>query len=161
MLRLTMLCTATTLLGTMATMATPLCMARGALMPKLMLMLRPRPRLMLRLTMLSTATTLPGTVDTTDTASSTARGVLTLMQKLRLRLRLMLRPRPTTLSMATTLLDMLPTRTSTCTERGAPMPRLMLSLTCTATDMATPTGHTTATTTASKGVQNYNRMLCF
>merc|ERR1712156_766136 len=150
-----MLCTATTLLGTMATMATPSCMARGALMPKLML--RPRPRLMLRLTMLSTATTLPGTVDTTDTASSTARGVLTLMPKLRLRLRL----RPTTLSTATTPLDMLPTRTSTCTERGALVPRLTLSLTCTATDTATPTGPTTATTTASKGVQNYNRMLCF
>merc|ERR1711994_645218 len=147
MLRLTMLCTATTLLGTMATMATPSCMARGALM--------------LRLTMPSMATTLPGTVDTMDMASSTARGVLTLMPKLRLGLRLMLRPRPTTLSTATTLLDMLPTRTSTCTERGAPMPRLTLSLTCTATDMATPTGPTTATTTASKGVQNYNRMLCF
>merc|ERR1711874_783038 len=123
----------------------------GALMPKLMLMLRPRPRLMLRLTMLSMVTTLLGTVDTTDTASSTARGVL----------RLMLRPRPTTLSTATTPLDMLPTLTSTCTERGAPMPRLTLSLTCMATDMATPTGLTTATTTASKGVQNYNRMLCF
>merc|ERR1711899_488423 len=132
-------------------------------MPKLMLMLMlmPRPRLMLRLTMLSMVTTLLGTVDTTDTASSTARGVLTLMPKLRLRLRLMLRPRPTTLFTATTLLDMLPTRTSTCTERGAPMPRLTLSLTCTATDTATPTGPTTATTTASKGVQNYNRMLCF
>merc|ERR1712158_155370 len=129
---------ATTLLGTMATMATPSCMARGALMPRLMLMLRPRPRLMLRLTMLSTVTTLLGTVDTTDTASSTARGALTLMPKLRLRLRLMLRLRPTTLSTATTPLDMLPTRTSTCTERGAPMPRLTLSLT-TATDMATPT----------------------
>merc|ERR1712004_817523 len=138
-----MLCTATTLLGTMATMATPSCMARGALMPK--------PMLMLRLTMLSTVTTLPGTVDTTDTVSSTARGALTLMLKLR----------PTTLSTATTPLDMLPTRTSTCTERGAPMPRLKLSLTCTATDMAMPTGPTTATTTASKGVQNYNRMLCF
>merc|ERR1712156_292343 len=109
----------------------------------------------------SMATTLPGTVDTTDTASSTARGVLTLMPKLRLRLRLMLRLRPTTLSMVTTPLDMLPTRTSTCTERGAPMPRLTLSLTCTATDMATPTGPTMATTTASKGVQNYDRMLCF
>merc|ERR1711899_671101 len=103
--------------------------------------------------MLSMVTTLLGTVDTTDTASSTARGVLTLMPKLR--------PRPTTLSTATTPLDMLPTLTSTCTERGAPMPRLTLSLTCTATDMATPTGLTTATTTASKGVQNYNRMLCF
>merc|ERR1712156_1406033 len=133
--------------------------ARGVLM--LMPMPRLRPRLMLRLTMLSTATTLPGTVDTTDTASSTARGALTLMPKLRLRLRLMLRLRPTTLSMGTTPLDMLPTHTSTCTERGAPMPRLTLSLTCTATDMATPTGPTTATTTASKGVQNYNRMLCF
>merc|ERR1712117_604017 len=99
----------------------------------------------------SMATTLPGTVDTTDTASSTARGVLTLMPRLR----------PTTLSTATTPLDMLPTHTSTCTERGAPMPRLTLSLTCTATDMATPTGPTTVTTTASKGVQNYNRMLCF
>merc|ERR1712066_183121 len=116
-------------------------------------MLRQRPRLMLRLTMLSTATTLPGTVDTTDTVSSMARGALTLMP--------MLRPRPTTLSTATTPLDMLPTRTSTCTERGAPMPRRKLSLTCTATDMATPTGPTTATTTASKGVQNYDRMLCF
>merc|ERR1712029_557619 len=102
---------------------------------------------MLRLTMLSMATTLPGTVDTTDTASSTARGVLT--------------PKPTTLSTATTPLDMLPTRTSTSTERGALMPRLTLSLTCTATDMATPTGPTSATTTASKGVQNYNRMFCF
>merc|ERR1719228_1698248 len=102
---------------------------------------------MLRLTMLSTATTLPGTVDTTDTASSMARGAL----------RLMLRLSPTTLSTATTPLDMLPTRTSTCTERGAPMPRLTLSLTCTATVMVTPTGPTTATTTASKGVQNYNR----
>merc|ERR1711953_681216 len=121
-------------------------------------MLRLRPRLMLRLTMLCTDTTLLGTVDTTDTASSTARGVLTLMPKLRPRLRLMLRPRPTTLSTATTPLDMLPTRTSTCTERGAPMPRLTLSPTCTATDMATPTGPTTGTTTASKGVQNYNRM---
>merc|ERR1712004_895367 len=138
-----MLCTATTLMG--ATMATPSCTARGALMPKLMLMLR--------LTMPSMATTLPGTVDTTDTASSTARGVLTLMPMLMLR--------PTTLSTATTPLDMLPTRTSTCTERGAPMLRLTLSLTCTAMDMATPTGPTTATTTASKGVQNYNRMLCF
>merc|ERR1712080_396609 len=104
---------------------------------------------MLRLTMPSMATTLPGTVDTTDTASSTARGGLTL------------RLRPTMLSTATTPLDMLPTRTSTCTERGAPMPRLTLSLTCTAMDTATPTGPTTATTTASKGVQNYNRMFCF
>merc|ERR1712079_192543 len=120
-------------------------------------MQKPRPRLMLRLTMLSTATTHPGTVDTTDTASSTERGALTLMPKLRLRPRLMLRPRPTTLSTATTPLDMLPTRTSTCTEREAPMPRLTLSLTCTAMDMATPTGPTAATTTASKGVQNYNR----
>merc|ERR1712088_1032070 len=103
--------------------------------------------------MLSTATTLPGTVATTDMVLSTARGVLTLMPMLRLR--------PTTLSTATTPLDMLPTLTSTCTERGALMPRLTLSLTCTATDMATPTGLTTATTTASKGVQNYNRMFCF
>merc|ERR1711994_722648 len=151
--------TATTLPGTVATTDMALSTARGVLM--LMPMLRLRPRLMLRLTMLCTATTLPGTADTTDTASSMARGALTLMPKLRLRLRLMLRLRPTTLSTATTPLDMLPTRTSTCTERGALMPRLTLSLTCTATDMATPTGPTMATTTASKGVQNYDRMLCF
>merc|ERR1712179_166645 len=160
MLRPTTLSMVTTHPGTVATMALASSMARGALM--LSLSLRPKPRLMLRLTTLSMDTTHPGTVATTATASSMARGALMLLlsQSLRPRPRLMLRLRLTMLFMATIPLDMLPTPTSTCTARGVLNPLLKLSPTCTATDLATPTGPTTATTMASRRVENRNRMLC-
>merc|ERR1712228_1094889 len=142
---------ATTLLGTMATTAMALSMARGALMPRL--------RLMPRLTTPSMATTLLGTMATTAMALSMAREALMLMPMPRLRLM----PKLTTPSMATILWDMLPTPTSTCTARGVLMPTLMLMLTLTfmATALAT-TGPTMdmATTTESKGVENRNRMFC-
>merc|ERR1711934_324941 len=147
----TTLCMATTLLGTMATTAMALSMARGALMPMLMPM--PRLRLMPMLTTPSMATTPAGTVAITAMALSMARGALMLMLMLKL----------TTPSMATILWDMLPTPTSTCTARGVLMPTLMLMLTLTfmATALAT-TGPTMdmATTTESKGVENRNRMFC-
>merc|ERR1711936_1344469 len=147
----TTLCMATTLLGTMATTAMALSMARGALMPMLMLM--PRLRLMPMLTTPSMATTPAGTVAITAMALSMARGALMLMLMLMPRLRLM--PKLTTPSMATILWDMLPTPTSTCTARGVLMPTPMLMLTFMATALAT-TGPTMdmATTTESKGVEN-------
>merc|ERR1712010_438230 len=109
--------------------------------------------------MLFMATTLHGTVLATMVmASSMARGaqVLSPMPRLMLRLRL------TTPFMATIPLDMLPTPTSTCMARGVLNPPLMLNLTtATATGLATPTGPTMeATTTASRGVENRNQMLC-
>merc|ERR1711953_40393 len=157
----TTLCMATTLLGTMATTAMALSMARGALMPMPMLMPMPRLRLMPTLTTPSMATTLLGTVATMAMALSMAREALMLMPMLMPRLRLM--PKLTTPSMATTPWDMLPTPTSTCTARGVLMPTqmLMLTLTFMATALAT-TGPTMdmATTTESKGVENRNRMFC-
>merc|ERR1712154_206717 len=153
-LRLTTLFMDTTLPGTVDTTAMALSMARGA--PMLSLSLRLRLRLTLRHTTLFMATTHPGTVDTMAMALSMARGVL----RLRLRPRLMLRLRLTMPFMATILLDMLPTPTSTCMARGVLNPLLMLGLTCTATALAMPTGPTMATTTASRGVENRNRMLC-
>merc|ERR1712218_576430 len=153
----TTLCMATILLGTMATTAMALSMARGALMPMLM----PRLRLMPKLTTPSMATIPAGTVATMAMALSMARGALMLMLMLMPRLRLM--PKLTTPSMATILWDMLPTPTSTCTARGVLMPTqmLMLTLTFMATALAT-TGPTMdmATTTESKGVENRNRMFC-
>merc|ERR1712083_918142 len=128
-------------------------MARGALMPMLMLMLRLR--LMPKLTTPSMATTPAGTVATMAMALSMARGAPMLMLMPRLRLM----PKLTTPSMATTPWDMLPTPTSTCTARGVLMPTqmLMLTLTFMATALAT-TGPTMdmATTTESKGVENRN-----
>merc|ERR1711934_129646 len=102
------------------------------------------------------ATTLHGTVATMAMASSMARGAQVLSLSPRLRLRLTM---PFT---ATILLDMLPTPTSTCMARGVLNPPLMLNLTtATATGLATPTGRTMeATTTASRGVENRNQMLC-
>merc|ERR550517_2038112 len=101
---------------------------------------------MLRLTMLFMATTLPGTVATM--ATTLARGVL----------RLMLRLKPTMPFTVTIPLDMLPTPTSTCMERGVLM--LMPTLTYTDTALATPTGPTMATTMASRGDEKRNRLLC-
>merc|ERR1719458_1615032 len=147
MLRPTTLCMATTHPGTVPdTTVMASSMARGVLM------------LMLKLTTLFMATTLHGTVATMVTASSMARGA----QVLSLRPRLMLRLRLTTPFTATIPSDMLPTPTSTCMARGVLNPLLMLNLTtATATGLATPTGRTMeATTTASRGVENRNQMLC-
>merc|ERR1739841_242558 len=107
------------------------------------------------------ATTLHGTVATMAMVSSMARGVLMPMLNLRLRLRLMLRP--TTLYMATTLHGTVATMAmASSMARGALDPLLMLNLTtATATGLATPTGRTMeATTTASRGIENRNQMLC-
>merc|ERR1712037_941347 len=114
-------------------------------------------------TMLFMATTLHGTVPaTTVMVSSMASGVL--MPMLNLRLRLMLRLKLTTLFTATIPSDMLPTPTSTCMARGVLNPPLMLNLTtatATATGLAMPTDPTmAATTTAIRGVENRNQMLC-
>merc|ERR1712130_516246 len=160
MLRLTTLSMDTTHPGTVATTDMGSSMERGALM--LLLSLRRRQRLMLRLTTLFMDTTHPGTVATTDMGSSMVRGALMLLLSLSLRPRprLMLRLRLTMLFMDTIPLDMLPTPISTCTARGVLNPLLKLSPTCTATDLAMPTGPTTATTMASRGVENRNRMLC-
>merc|ERR1719264_1030181 len=159
MLRPTMLFMATTLHGTvLATTVMVSSMASGVLMP--MLNLRLRLRLMLKLTTLFMATTLHGTVATMAMVSSMARGALVLSPSLRPRL--MLRLRLTMLFTATIPSDMLPTPTSTCMARGVLNPPLMLNLTtATATGLATPTDPTmAATTTASRGVENRNQMLC-
>merc|ERR1711863_34895 len=99
-------------------------------------------------------TTHHGTVATMVLGLSMARGAPRLMLMLRLRLTM-----PFT---ATIPSDMLPTPTSTCTARGVLNPPLMLNLTtATATGLATPTDPTmAATTTASRGVENRNQMLC-
>merc|ERR1712086_97982 len=123
--------------------------------------LRQRLRLMLRPTTLFMATTLHGTVPaTTVMASSMARGAPVRSLSLRLMLMLRLRLRLTMAFMATILLDMLPTHMSTCMARGVLNPPLMLTLTYMAMGMAMPTGPTMATTTANRGVENRNRMLC-
>merc|ERR1712010_115971 len=159
MLRPTTLCMATTHPGTVPdTTVMASSMARGA--PWLNLNLRRRLRLMLRPTTLCMTTTLHGTVATMAMASSMARGGLVLSPSLRPRL--MLRLRLTTPFTATIPSDMLPTPTSTCMARGVLNPLLMLNLTtATATGLATPTGRTMeATTTASRGIENRNQMLC-
>merc|ERR1711934_213153 len=159
MLRPTTLCMATTHPGTVPdTTVMASSMARGA--PQLNLNLRRRLRLMLKLTTLFMATTHPGTVATMAMALSMARGAQVL--SLSPRPRLMLRLRLTTPFMATILSDMLPTPTSTCMARGVLNPPLLLNLTtATATGLAMPTGPTmAATTTASRRVENRNRMLC-
>merc|ERR1719507_2491636 len=157
MLRPTTLCMATTHPGTVPdTTVMASSMARGA--PQLNLNLRRRLRLMLKLTTLFMATTHPGTVATMAMGLSMARGA----QVLSPRPRLMLMLRLTMPFTATIPLDMLPTPTSTCTARGVLNPPLILNLTtATATGLATPTGRTMeATTTANRGVENRNQMLC-